>query len=109
MPTSAGILHIASVLALQHVSCCCPPGFLDSLLHPLLHFAFVPAAAAAQLDGFREMAFTDQLVKPFIGHTGETGDVVHVDQGIVSTQQYAVVACYLGQHGQNILGEIYEG
>lgn len=27
------------------------------------------------------MAFTDQLVKPFVGHTGETGDVVHVDQG----------------------------
>lgn len=50
------------------------------LLHPLLHFTFVPAAAAAQLDGFREMAFTDQLVKPFICHTGETGDVVHVDQ-----------------------------
>ncbi|HHI2643497.1 TPA: hypothetical protein ACP45L_004376, partial [Escherichia coli] len=36
--TSAGILHIASVPALQHVSCCCPPGFLDSLLHPLLYF-----------------------------------------------------------------------
>ena len=29
-----------------------------------------------------------------IGHTGEAGDVVHVDQGIVGTQQYAVVACY---------------
>ncbi len=38
------------------------------------------------------MTFTDQLVKPFIGHTGETGDVVHVDQGIVGTQQHAVVA-----------------
>ena len=54
------------------------------------------------------MTFTDQLVKPFIGHTGETGDVVHVDQGIVGTQQYAVVAC-CGQHGQNVLCEIYEG
>ena len=40
------------------------------------------------------MAFTDQPVKPFIGHTGEAGDVVHVDHGIVGTQQYAVVACY---------------
>lgn len=66
-----------------------PPGFLDSLLHPLLHFAFVPAAAAAQLDGFREMAFTDQLVKPFIGHTGETGDVVHVDRD----RQHAAIRC----------------
>lgn len=27
------------------------------------------------------MTFTDQPVKPFIGHAGETGDVVHVDQG----------------------------
>lgn len=100
--TSAGILHIASVPALQHVSCCCPPGFLDSLLHPLLHFTFVPAAAAPQFDGFREMAFTDQLVKPFVGHTGETGDIVHVDQGIIGTQKYAVVAC-CSQHGQNVL------
>lgn len=57
------------------------PGFLDSLLHPLLHFTFVPAAAAPQFDGFREMTFTDQLVKPFICHASETGDVVHVDQG----------------------------
>ena len=40
------------------------------------HFTFVPAAAAPQFDGFREMTFTDQLVKPFIGHTGETGDVL---------------------------------
>ena len=54
------------------------------------------------------MAFTDQLVKPFIGHASETGDVVHVDQGIVGTQPYAVVAC-CGQHGQNVLSEIYEG
>lgn len=77
-------------------------------MHPLLHFAFVPAAAAPQFDGFREMAFTDQLVKPFIGHASETGDVVHVDQGIVGTQPYAVVAC-CGQHGQNVLSEIYEG
>ncbi len=100
--TSAGILHIASVPALQHVSCCCPPGFLDSLLHPLLYFTFVPAAAAPQFDGFREMAFTDQLVKPFVGHTGETGDIVHVDQGIIGTQKYAVVAC-CSQHGQNVL------
>ena len=105
--TSAGILHIASVLALQHVSCCCPPGFLDSLLHPLLHFTFVPAAAAPQFDGFREMTFTDQLVKPFVSHTGETGDIVHVDQGIIGTQKYAVVAC-CSQHGQNVPCEIYE-
>lgn len=28
-----------------------PPGFLDSLLHPLLHFTFVPAAAAPSLMG----------------------------------------------------------
>ena len=54
------------------------------------------------------MPFTDQPVKPFIGHAGETGDVVHVDQGIVGTQQHAVVAC-CGQHGQNVLYEIYEG
>ncbi|KDV81190.1 hypothetical protein AC42_3192 [Escherichia coli 2-052-05_S3_C3] len=40
------------------------------------------------------MAFTDQLVKPFICHASETGDVVHIDQGIVGTQQYTVVACY---------------
>ena len=53
------------------------------------------------------MTFTDQPVKPFIGHAGETGDVVHVDQGIIGTQQYAVVAC-CGQHGQNVLSEIYE-
>ena len=53
------------------------------------------------------MTFTDQPVKPFIGHAGETGDVVHVDQGIIGTQQYAVVAC-CGQHGQNVLCEIYE-
>lgn len=79
-----------------------PPGFLDSLLHPLLYFTFVPAAAAPQFDGFREMAFTDQLVKPFVGHTGETGDIVHVDQGIIGTQKYAVVAC-CSQHGQNVL------
>ena len=105
--TSAGILHIASVLALQHVSCCCPPGVLDSLLHPLLHLTFVPAAAAPQFDGFREMAFTDQLVKPFVSHTGETGDIVHVDQGIIGTQKYAVVAC-CSQHGQNVPCEIYE-
>lgn len=84
------------------------PGILDSLLHPLLHLTFVPAAAAPQFDGFREMTFTDQLVKPFICHASETGDVVHVDQGIVGTQQYAVVAC-CGQHGQNVLCEIYEG
>lgn len=69
---------------------------------PLLHFTFVPAAAAPQFDGFREMAFTDQLVKPFVGHTGETGDIVHVDQGIIGTQKYAVVAC-CSQHGQNVL------
>lgn len=48
------------------------------------------------------MAFTDQLVKPFVGHTGETGDIVHVDQGIIGTQKYAVVAC-CSQHGQNVL------
>ena len=53
------------------------------------------------------MAFTDQLVKPFVGHTGETGDIVHVDQGIIGTQKYAVVAC-CSQHGQNVLCEIYE-
>ena len=35
------------------------------------------------------MAFTDQLVKPFVSHTGETGDIVHVDQGIIGTQKYA--------------------
>ena len=74
---------------------------------PLLHFTFVPAAAAPQFDGFREMAFTDQLVKPFVSHTGETGDKVHVDQGIIGTQKYAVVAC-CSQHGQNVPCEIYE-
>lgn len=54
------------------------------------------------LMGLGEMAFTDQLVKPFVGHTGETGDIVHVDQGIIGTQKYAVVAC-CSQHGQNVL------
>lgn len=53
------------------------------------------------------MVFTDQLIKPFVGHAGETGDVAHVDQWIVGTQQYAAVAC-CGQHGQNVLCEIYE-
>lgn len=53
------------------------------------------------------MAFTDQLVKPFVSHTGETGDIVHVDQGIIGTQKYAVVAC-CSQHGQNVPCEIYE-
>ena len=53
------------------------------------------------------MAFTDQLVKPFVSHTGETGDIVHVDQGIIGTQKYAGVAC-CSQHGQNVPCEIYE-
>lgn len=64
-------------------------------------------AAAPQFDGFREMPFADQRAKPFVSHTSETGNVVHVDQGIVGTQQYAVVAC-CDQHGQNVLCEIYE-
>ena len=55
-----------------------------------------------------KIAFTDQFIKLFVGHAGETGDVVHVEQGIIGTQQYAVVAC-CGQHGHNVLCEIYEG
>lgn len=51
-------------------------------------------AAAHQFDGFREIAFTDQLVKPFVSYANETGDVAHVDQWLVGTLQYAVVACY---------------
>lgn len=77
-----------------------PPRSLYSLLHPLLHFAFVPPSL--------KIAFTDQFIKLFVGHAGETGDVVHVEQGIIGTQQYAVVAC-CGQHGHNVLCEIYEG
>ncbi len=53
------------------------------------------------------MPFADQRAKPFVSHTGKAGDVTHLDQGIVGTQQYAVVAC-CGQHGQNVLCEIYE-
>lgn len=62
----------------------------------------------AQFDGVRKIAFTDQFIKLSVGHAGETGDVVHVEQGIIGTQQYAVVAC-CGQHGHNVLCEIYEG
>ena len=64
-------------------------------------------AAAPQFDGFREMPFADQRAKTFVSHTGKAGDVTHLDQGIVGTQQYAVVAC-CSQHGQNVLCEIYE-
>ena len=35
----------------------------DSLLHPLLHFTFVLAAAAPRFDGFREMVFTESACK----------------------------------------------
>ena len=56
-------------------------------------FTFVPAAAAAN-DGFSGNGFTDQLVKPFVGHTGETGDCSSCRSGIVRTQQHAVVACH---------------
>ncbi len=59
-------------------------------------------AAAPQFDGVREMPFADQRAKPFVSHSGKAGDVTHLDQGIVGTQQYAVVAC-CGQHGQNVL------
>ncbi|ENE04712.1 hypothetical protein ECP03047993_3321 [Escherichia coli P0304799.3] len=53
------------------------------------------------------MPFADQRAKTFVSHTGKAGDVTHLDQGIVGTQQYAVVAC-CSQHGQNVLCEIYE-
>lgn len=78
------------------------------MLHPLLHFASVPAAATTRFNGVREMAFTDQLAEAFVSHASEADDEAHVDQGIVGTQQYAVVAC-CGQHCQNVPGEIYKG
>ena len=34
---------------------------------PLLHFTFVPAAAAPQFDGFREMTFTDPVSYTHLG------------------------------------------
>ncbi len=58
--TSADIWHIASVPVSQHVS---TSALHDSLLHPLLHFTFVLAAAAPRFDGFREMVFTESACK----------------------------------------------
>ena len=61
--TSAGILHITSVPALQHVSCCCSR---DSSIRCCIHCStslLYQRLLRPSLIRFREMTFTDQLGK----------------------------------------------
>ena len=57
-------------------------GLRNTLLHPGFHFAFEPAGAASELDGFRKQPVANQFIKPLVRHAGVRGDEGHVDKRI---------------------------
>jgi hypothetical protein len=58
----------------------------DTLLHPDFHFTSEPAGTASKFDGFRELTFANQFVKPFVGHTGVRGDKRHINKRVFGTE-----------------------
>lgn len=69
-------------------------GLRNTPLHPAFHFAFEPAGATAQFDGFWEDAILNKFIKPFIRHFGVVSYEWHIDQLVAEQAGIVILSCH---------------